>query len=58
MVAPISDDDSKVGSIPASVIPAMRKGTELDMAGVVLGLVSRAGAYYNGELLWYHGGGC
>lgn len=49
MVSSISEDDSKVGSVPASIISATRKGTELDMAGVVLGLVSRAGAYYNGE---------
>lgn len=53
MTAPISDDDSKVGSISASVIPATRKGTEMDMAGVILGLVSRAGAYYNGELKFH-----
>lgn len=49
MVSSISDDDSKFGSVPANVIPATRKGTEMDMAGVILGMVSRAGAYYNGE---------
>ncbi|KAE9971159.1 hypothetical protein EG328_005813 [Venturia inaequalis] len=56
MTAPISDDDSKVGSISASVIPATRKGTEMDMAGVILGLVSRAGAYYNGGVFVTDGG--
>ncbi|TLD34666.1 NAD(P)-binding protein [Venturia nashicola] len=56
MVAPISDDDSKVGSISANVIPATRKGTEMDMAGVILSLVSRAGAYYNGSVFVTDGG--
>ncbi|QDS74439.1 hypothetical protein FKW77_006277 [Venturia effusa] len=56
MVSPISEDGSKVGSIPATVIPATRKGTEIDMAGVILGLVSRAGAYYNGGVFVTDGG--
>lgn len=53
IAAPMTEDDTKVGSIPATVIPAMRKGAEMDMAGVILGMVSRAGAYYNGELNFY-----
>jgi hypothetical protein len=50
------EDGTKIGSIPASIIPATRTGSEVDMAGVVLGLVGRAGAYYNGGVFVTDGG--
>jgi hypothetical protein len=50
------EDGTKVGSIPASVNPATRTGSEMNMAGVVLGLVSRVGAYYNGRVFITDGG--
>ncbi len=43
-------------SIPVSQIPAQRWGDEEDMAGVILFLASRAGAYCNGNVLLTDGG--
>ena len=39
-----------------SFIPARRFGTEEEMAGSILYLVSRAGAYCNGQILLCDGG--
>ncbi|KAJ5051749.1 uncharacterized protein L3040_001521 [Drepanopeziza brunnea f. sp. 'multigermtubi'] len=44
------------GVFPRSVIPLERIGTEEDMAGVILFLTSRAGAYLTGTVLLVDGG--
>jgi NAD(P)-dependent dehydrogenase (short-subunit alcohol dehydrogenase family) len=41
---------------PASVIPEQRMGDEQDIAGAILFLASRAGAYCNGNVLVTDGG--
>jgi NAD(P)-dependent dehydrogenase (short-subunit alcohol dehydrogenase family) len=41
---------------PASDIPEQRMGDEQDVAGAILFLASRAGAYCNGNLLVTDGG--
>lgn len=44
------------GALPGEIIPAKRTGTEEDFAGAVLFLMSRAGAYINGNTLVTDGG--
>lgn len=44
------------GSLPRDYIPATRSGNEEDMAGIVLWLCSRAGAYVNGNAVVSDGG--
>ncbi|PBP15878.1 short chain dehydrogenase [Diplocarpon rosae] len=44
------------GVFPRTVIPLERTGTEEDMAGVILFLTSRAGAYLTGNVLVVDGG--
>ncbi|RMZ75649.1 hypothetical protein DV737_g5179, partial [Chaetothyriales sp. CBS 132003] len=44
------------GTFDRSVVPATRTGDESDMAGVVLWLCSRAGAYVNGQVVVTDGG--
>jgi NAD(P)-dependent dehydrogenase (short-subunit alcohol dehydrogenase family) len=44
------------GAIDASVIPAERTGNEEDVAGAVLYMASRAGAYLNGSVIVVDGG--
>jgi NAD(P)-dependent dehydrogenase (short-subunit alcohol dehydrogenase family) len=44
------------GKLPASFVPAERAGTEEDMAGAVLYMCSKAGAYLNGNVLIVDGG--
>lgn len=44
------------GSIPQSTIPLQRPGTVEDMAGAILYLTSRAGAYVNGNVIVTDGG--
>ncbi|KAI2617478.1 NAD(P)-binding protein [Hypoxylon sp. NC1633] len=51
------DPDPKLpGSYPASWLPATRAGDDEDIAGVLLFLASRAGAYLNGCVLLTDGG--
>jgi NAD(P)-dependent dehydrogenase (short-subunit alcohol dehydrogenase family) len=44
------------GIFPRSKIPLERSGTEEDMAGCILFLASRAGAYCTGNVLVMDGG--
>jgi NAD(P)-dependent dehydrogenase (short-subunit alcohol dehydrogenase family) len=44
-------DPREEGSFEKSYIPAERTGDEEDMAGTVLYIASRAGAYLNGNIL-------
>jgi NAD(P)-dependent dehydrogenase (short-subunit alcohol dehydrogenase family) len=44
------------GNFPRTVIPMERVGTEEDMAGAILFLSSRAGAYVDGNVLVLDGG--
>ncbi|KAG9529046.1 NAD(P)-binding protein, partial [Aureobasidium melanogenum] len=49
-------DPREEGSFDKSYIPAERTGTEEDMAGTILYIASRAGAYLNGNILVIDGG--
>ncbi|KAF2111441.1 hypothetical protein BDV96DRAFT_582163 [Lophiotrema nucula] len=51
-----NDDLTKLGSVAPEVIPLTRAGTEEDAGGALLFLVSRAGAYINGNILISDGG--
>lgn len=44
------------GTFPKEIVPATRTGDEQDMAGVILWLCSRAGAYINGCVVVTDGG--
>lgn len=44
------------GIFPKSKIPLERSGTEEDMAGAILFLTSRAGAYVTGNVMLIDGG--
>jgi NAD(P)-dependent dehydrogenase (short-subunit alcohol dehydrogenase family) len=44
------------GTFPKKLVPATRTGDEQDMAGVILWLCSRAGAYINGNVVVTDGG--
>lgn len=44
------------GTFDKTFIPAERTGDEQDMAGTILYLASRAGAYVNGNILVVDGG--
>lgn len=44
------------GLLPQSIVPLQRAGTEEDMAGAILFLTSRAGAYLNGNVVVTDGG--
>jgi NAD(P)-dependent dehydrogenase (short-subunit alcohol dehydrogenase family) len=44
------------GAFPRSQIPLERIGTEEDMAGCILFLTSRAGAYVTGNVMLIDGG--
>ena len=49
-------DPGVEGSIDAKVIPATRTGVESDMAGTVVWIASKAGAYLNGNVTVLDGG--
>ena len=49
-------DPKAEGSIEWDKIPATRVGGEEDMAGVILWLCSKAGAYINGNIVVTDGG--
>lgn len=49
-------DGTKEGAFPKSFIPLQKTGDEQDMAGTILYLASRSGAYLNGLILVIDGG--
>jgi len=49
-----SNDDGQTGSM--DFIPLKRMGSERDMAGTMVYLASRAGAYCNGAIILLDGG--
>jgi len=48
--------DGADGILPRDMVPLQRMGTDEDMAGVMLYLASRAGAYCNGAVIIVDGG--
>lgn len=48
--------DSGEAAFPKTMIPMGRMGSEQDMAGTLLYLASRAGAYTNGDVIVLDGG--
>lgn len=55
----VSDEDggAQVGvRVPAEMVPMQRMGEEQEMAGTLLYLASRAGAYTNGAVIVVDGG--
>lgn len=44
------------GKVPAAFIPMQRMGNDQDMAGTILYLISKSGAYCNGLVLVIDGG--
>jgi NAD(P)-dependent dehydrogenase (short-subunit alcohol dehydrogenase family) len=53
---PVINNFSTDGEFPRSVVPSQRAGTEEDMAGLILFLTSKGGAYINGSVLLTDGG--
>lgn len=57
MAAPIVKLYTEDGNaIPKEMVPMQRMGDDQDMAGVLLFLASRAGAYCNGAVITVDGG--
>ncbi|TDZ25452.1 Short-chain dehydrogenase/reductase SAT3 [Colletotrichum orbiculare MAFF 240422] len=56
MSAPILKLYSDDGSVPKEMVPIQRLGDTQDMAGAILYLASRAGAYCNGAVITVDGG--
>lgn len=52
LAAPVIGD----GVFPKEMIPMQRMGTEEDMAGCILWLASKAGAYISGNVVVIDGG--
>jgi NAD(P)-dependent dehydrogenase (short-subunit alcohol dehydrogenase family) len=51
-----AEGTGKPGSLPIQINPALRSGSAEDMAGAILFLTSRAGAFLNGFVLLTDGG--
>ena len=49
-------DPTKTGAFDKSQFPSERIGSEEDMAGTILYMASRAGAYLNGNIMLIDGG--
>ncbi|WPH00095.1 Hypothetical protein R9X50_00291800 [Acrodontium crateriforme] len=49
-------DEKSGGVIPRELVPSQRMGNEEEMAGTILYLASKAGAYVNGHVLSVNGG--
>jgi NAD(P)-dependent dehydrogenase (short-subunit alcohol dehydrogenase family) len=60
MAAPIvnrfNESSDTPGRVPAQFIPLQRMGNDQDMAGTILYLISKAGAYCNGLVIVIDGG--
>jgi NAD(P)-dependent dehydrogenase (short-subunit alcohol dehydrogenase family) len=58
MSTPVSHvkDATQEGSIDPKMIPETRTGKEEDMAGIILFLAGKSGAYNNGSVLITDGG--
>ena len=58
LAAPIigDRDATKEGAFDKTQIPVGRAGSEVDMAGTILFMTSRAGAYCNGNVVISDGG--
>jgi NAD(P)-dependent dehydrogenase (short-subunit alcohol dehydrogenase family) len=52
----IPGDANELVPLDTSIVPTGRMGDRLDMAGTILYLVSRAGAYCNGNVMVVDGG--
>lgn len=49
-------EEKSGGVIPRELVPSQRMGNEEEMAGTILYLASKAGAYVNGHVLAVNGG--
>lgn len=56
IVQAYAGESGEVGAFPKTMIPMGRMGSEQDMAGTLLYLASRAGAYTNGDIIVLDGG--
>ncbi|KAH0275425.1 NAD(P)-binding protein, partial [Aureobasidium melanogenum] len=56
LISDSTADPREEGSFEKTYIPAQRTGDEEDMAGTILYIASRAGAYLNGNILVIDGG--
>lgn len=52
----VGNEGDDIISVPAAAVPMRRLGNEKDMAGTLLYLASRAGAYTNGAVVTVDGG--
>jgi NAD(P)-dependent dehydrogenase (short-subunit alcohol dehydrogenase family) len=52
----VGSESSNIINVPAAAVPMRRLGDEKDMAGTLLYLASRAGAYTNGAVVTVDGG--
>lgn len=57
MTAPVAKQwESSAGVMPRTLVPGQRMGSEEEMAGTILYLVSKAGGYCNGNVMVIDGG--